>query len=315
MRALLQRGSLLLNGKKMKNNSGPDSLCRVISQSGKFFGIACDTTAIVGEACHRHNAGPTAAAAMGRALTGAVLLAALLKNEQSVLLRFEGNGALRKVVTEAGYGGWVRGYVAEPLADVPLRKGQIDVAAGIGRAGFLTVVKDIGLPTKYKGMTRLLSGEVGEDIAFYLTESEQIPSAVSLGVEFGSDGMVLAAGGFLVQSLPPADESVIGELEERIRLLPPVTALLTSGKKPEEILQALFVNIPHKTLGSRPLSYRCSCSREKMESALLSLGRDELGDLLEKEGRVQVNCEFCRNNYWFSGEELMELMKQISSSP
>lgn len=288
-----------------------DSLCRVISKSGKFFGIACETTAIVAESCRRHKAGPTAAVALGRVLTGAVLLAALLKDEQSVLLRFEGNGALRKVVAEAGYDGWVRGYVAEPLADVPLHNGHIDVASGIGRAGFLTVIKDIGLSAKYKGMTRLLSGEVGEDIAFYLTESEQIPSAVSLGVEFGTDGRVMAAGGFLVQSLPPADESVIDELEKRINTIS-VSRLLASGKQPEGILQTLFADIPHKTLGRRSLSYQCSCSRKKMESALISLGRDELMDLLEKEGGVQANCEFCRERYQFSAEELTELLRQMT---
>lgn len=295
----------------MDQSPPADTLCHVISESGKFFGIACDTTAIVGEACRRHNTGPTAAAALGRALTGAVLLAALLKDGQSVLLRFEGNGALRKVVTEGGYDGWVRGYVAEPLADVPLHNGQIDVAAGIGRLGFLTVIKDIGLSNKYKGMIQLCSGEVGEDIALYLSESEQIPSAVSLGVKFGADGKVLAAGGFLVQSLPPADESVIVELEKRMETLSSVSTLLASGKQPEEILQALFVNIPHKTLASRSLSYQCSCSRKKMESALISLGRDDLRDLLKKEGNVQVNCEFCGDTYRFNEDELTELIQHM----
>jgi len=297
---------------KLMNESPPaDTLCRVISESGKFFGIACETTASVGEACRRHNAGPTAAAALARVMTGTVLLAALLKDGQSVLLRLEGNGALKKVVAEAGYDGWVRGYVAEPLADVPLHNGHIDVASGIGRTGFLTVVKDIGLPVKYKGMTRLLNDDVAEDIALYLSESEQIPSIVSLGVEFGADGTVLAAGGFIVQSLPPADEAVIDELKHRIETLSPVTSLLASAKQPEEILQALFTGIPHKTLGKRSLSYQCSCSKKKMESALISLGRDELMDLLEKEGGVQVNCEFCRESYWFNGDELTGLMQQM----
>lgn len=286
-----------------------DTLCRVISDSGNFFGIACDTTGIVGEACRRHNAGPTAAAALGCALSGAVLLAALMKDGQSVLLRLEGNGALKKVVTVAGYDGWARGYVAEPLADVPLYKGHIDVASGIGHDGFLTVVKDIGLPVKYKGLTRLLSGDVGEDIALYLSESEQIPSAVNLGVEFGADGKVKAAGGFLIQALPPADEAVIDALEERIENLAPVTSLLLAGHNPEEIMQTLFANIPHKTLARRSLSYNCSCSRKKMESALLTLSRDELEDLLQKEGGAQVNCEFCRDSYWFSKEEMLVFLK------
>lgn len=290
-----------------------DTLCRVISESGNFFGIACETTAVVAEACRRHNAGPTAAAALGCVLTGAALLAALLKDGQSVLLRLEGNGALRKVVAEAGYDGWVRGYVAEPLADVPLYNGHIDVASGIGRTGFLTVIKDIGLPVKYKGMTRLLNDDMAEDIALYLSESEQVPSLVSLGAEFGADGTVLAAGGFIVQSLPPVDETVIDELKIRVKTFSSVSRLLLSGKQPEEILQALFADIPHKTLGRRSLSYQCSCSRKKMESALITLGRDELIDLLEKEGGVKANCEFCRESYQFSGDELTGLLQQIGS--
>lgn len=285
-----------------------DTLQRVISSSGNFFGIACDTTDLVTEACRRHDVGPTAAAALGRALTGAVLLAALLKDDQSVMLRFEGNGPLGKIITEAGYNGWARGYVAEPLAEVPLRNGKIDVAAGLGRAGFLTVTKDIGMEKKYIGMVQLFTGEIGEDIAYYLSESEQVPSAVGLGVHLRPDGSIAAAGGFLVQSLPPADEKLIAALERRITSLASVTEMLGEGKTPADILAILFAAIPHRLTTSRQLTYTCSCSREKMERAVFSLGNAEINSLLDSASGVEVQCEFCRDSYRFSNEDLEKML-------
>ena len=285
-----------------------DTLQRVISSSGNFFGIACDTTDLVTEACRRHDVGPTAAAALGRALTGAVLLAALLKDDQSVMLRFEGNGPLGKIITEAGYNGWARGYVAEPLAEVPLRNGKIDVAAGLGRAGFLTVTKDIGMEKKYVGMVQLFTGEIGEDIAYYLSESEQVPSAVGLGVHLRPDGSIAAAGGFLVQSLPPADEKLIAALERRITSLASVTEMLGEGKTPADILAILFAAIPHQLTTSKQLTYTCSCSREKMERAVFSLGNAEINSLLDSASGVEVQCEFCRDSYRFSNEDLEKML-------
>jgi molecular chaperone Hsp33 len=285
-----------------------DTLQRAISSSGNFFGIACDTTDLVTEACRRHDVGPTAAAALGRALTGAILLAALLKDDQSVMLRFEGNGPLGKIITEAGYNGWARGYVAEPLAEVPLRNGKIDVAAGLGRAGFLTVTKDIGMEKKYVGMVQLFTGEIGEDIAYYLSESEQVPSAVGLGVHLRPDGSIAAAGGFLIQSLPPADEKLIAALERRVTSLASVTEMLGEGKTPADILAILFAAIPYQLTMSRQLAYTCSCSRKKMERAVFSLGNAEINSLLDSTSGVEVQCEFCRDSYRFSNEELEKML-------
>jgi len=285
-----------------------DILQRVISSSGNFFGIACDTTELVTEACRRHDVGPTAAAALGRAITGAVLLAALLKDDQSVMLRFEGNGPLRKIITEAGYNGWARGYVAEPQAEVPLRNGKIDVAAGLGRVGFLTVTKDIGMEKKYGGMVQLFTGEIGEDIAYYLTDSEQIPSAIGLGVHLRPDGRIAAAGGFLVQSLPPADEEMIAAIERQINGLASVTEMLSEGKTPADILAILFAAIPHRLTTSTQLTHTCSCSREKMERAVFSLGNAEINYLLNSDSGVEVQCEFCRDSYRFPNEDLEKML-------
>lgn len=290
-----------------------DILQRVIAEKENFFGVACDTTQLVTEACRRHDVGPVAGAALARGITGAVLLASLLKDEQSVLLRFEGNGPLKKLIAEAGTAGWARGYVAEPKAELPLINGKIDVAGGIGRAGFLTVIKDIGMKEKYQGTVQLYTSEIAEDIAYYLSESEQIPSAVSLGVHFEKDGTIAAAGGFIVQSLPPADETVIAGLEQRIAKMDSVTSMLKRRTTPAEILQQLFAEIPHKETGSTKLKYQCSCSREKMAQALFSLGQDEIEKILQEEEKIQVNCEFCRDSYSFTKEDMKTIFPDQNS--
>ncbi|MGB3211273.1 MAG: Hsp33 family molecular chaperone HslO [Desulforhopalus sp.] len=287
-----------------------DSIERVISKSGNIFGVACNTTELVTEACRRHDVGPLAAAALGRALTGAALLAALLKDNQSVFLKFEGNGPLKKIITEAGYDGWVRGYVANPHADEPLNNGLIDVAAGLGRAGFLTVVKDIGNNQKYPGTIQLYTSEIGEDLAFYLSQSEQTPSAIALAIHLKKDGSIGAAGGFLIQSLPPADDILLSELENEIAAMPSLSQLLLEGTGPAEILSLLFKNVPHKKTGKRALVYSCSCSRPKMEGALFSLGEEDLRYLLEQENGAEVHCEFCRQSYRFDKNELERLLNK-----
>lgn len=285
-----------------------DILHRVIAKEGNFFGVACDTTKLVAEACKRHDVGPTAGAALGRAITGAVLLSALLKDGQSVILKFEGSGPLKKVIAEAGYDGWSRGYVAEPKTDLPLKNGAIDVAGGLGKAGFLTVTKDIGMKENYQGTVQLYTSEIGEDIAYYLSESEQTPSAVNIGIHFEPDGSVAAAGGYLIQSLPPADEVLISSLEQRIHSLPPLTNQLQKGVSPSEILSELFADIPHKPTGQTPLTYQCSCNRDKMSAALLTLGEKEIKGILSTEKSIEVNCEFCRDKYQFETEEIQQLL-------
>ncbi|PHR27922.1 MAG: Hsp33 family molecular chaperone HslO [Desulfotalea sp.] len=291
-----------------------DIIERVISKSGDFFGVACNSTALVTEACRRHDVGPLAAAALGRALTGNALLAALLKDDQSVLLKFEGNGPLKKIITEAGYNGWTRGYVKEPHADLPLKDGQLDVAEGLGHAGLLTVIKTISTNQTYPGTIPLYTSEIGGDIAYYLAQSEQTPSTLGLTVHLKADGSIAAAGGFLIQSLPPADEAALTHIEEEISNLPPLSELFSSGKSPADILSLLFKNVPHKKIHSKPLSYSCSCSHEKMEGALVSLGRKDLQQLMETEGRAEVRCEFCRHGYEFTKEDLAALITQASDN-
>lgn len=285
----------------------PDTLDRIITTSGDIFGLACDTTILVNEARRRHDLGPTAAAALGRALTGAVLMAGLLKDNQNVQLIFEGNGPLGRVSAQAGSSGWCRGYVLSPGAEVPLKSGRVDVAGGIGRAGFLRVIKDIGLKEKYTGMVRLYTSEVGEDIAYYLTESEQTPSAISVGVHLQADGTISAAGGYLIRTLPPADEEILIDLEEKIQLHSSITSLISSGHTPAAILSLLFEGISHKHTGSTPLIFKCFCSKEKMEGVLHTLSGEDIKYLLEQNDGVEVKCDYCNTAYNFPREYLQIL--------
>jgi molecular chaperone Hsp33 len=289
-----------------------DYLVRLITGAGTIRALACVSTDLVGEACRRHGTYPTASAALGRALTGAALMGALLKTGQRVALKFEGNGPLRKVIAEAESDGVVRGYVAEPAVHLPEKEGKLDVGGALGRAGFLTVVKDLGLKEPYRGMVQLFTSEIAEDLAYYLTTSEQVPSAVGLGVFVEPDNSVAAAGGFLIQSLPPGDEEAVERLMERIGAMPPVTDFLRQGQSPEQLLEYLFAGIPCTILEKRALAFCCSCSRERLERVLISLGPAELQEMLEQQGEAEITCEFCREVYLFRREELERLLAETT---
>lgn len=283
-------------------------MVRIITSDGTFRGLACVSTALVGEGASRHGTLPAATAALGRALTGGALLGALLKTGQRVALKFEGNGPLRKIFVEAESNGTVRGFVGDPEVNLVRPDGKLDVAGALGRAGFLTVVKDLGLKEPWSSTVQLYSSEIAEDLALYLTESEQVPSAVGLGVFVEPDGAVSAAGGFLVQALPGADAQLIDSVMEQIAALPPLTTLLRGGKSPEEILDLLFKGIPYSIIEKRALAFVCSCSRERIERVLISLGRDQLRELAEKDGGAEVGCEFCGEKYRFNRAEVEALI-------
>ena len=286
-------------------------MVRIITKDHSVRALACVTTHLVNEACRRQDTYPTAAAALGRALTGGALMEALLKTGQRVALKFEGNGPLKKIVVEAESNGLVRGYVAEPHVNLSPKDGKLDVASAIGEVGLLTVIKDLRMKDPYQGIVKLYTSEIAEDLAFYLAESEQIPSAVGLGVFVEPDRTVSAAGGFLIQSLPPVNEEVIDRLVERIPQLPTITDLLRRCKTPEDILELIFTSIPFSILEKYVLAFQCSCSREKAEEALISLGREELSSLMAQEEEALVNCEFCREPYAFNREELARLVKEV----
>ena len=288
-----------------------DYLVRVTAKNADIRALACVTTHLVEESCKRHGTYPTASAALGRALTAGTLMGALLKTGQRVAFKFEGNGPLRKIVVEAESNGAVRGYVAEPRVDLPSGNEKLDVSGALGKEGLLTVIKDLRLKEPYKSVVKLYSGEIAEDLAYYLAESEQIPSAVGLGVYVEPDGRVSAAGGFLLQSLPPADEELIDRLVERIGALPGVTEMLRRGETPEKILDSIFGDIPIQVLEKRELAFQCSCSKERVKRALISLGPEEIGSIAAGEEQVDVACEFCGEKYVFLRDELERLIDEI----
>ncbi len=288
-----------------------DYLIRVLSDKANVIGLACRTTELVNLACRLHGTTPTASAALGRALTGGLLMGALEKPGLRVGLKFEGNGPLKKILVEADSEGTVRGFVGVPDVDVEVKDGKLHVAAVLGTEGHLTVFKDVGLDAPYQGIVKLRTGEIAEDIAYYFAESEQIPSAVGLGVYVETDGRVTAAGGFLIQSLPPSEEATLDRLIENIGRVRSVTDVLRDGKTPEDLLGLIFEGIPYRTLEKKGLSFRCTCSRDRIEEVLIALGRTELRRLAEEKGEAEVTCEFCRTAYRFSRGELERLIRDI----
>ena len=287
-----------------------DYLVRAITDEKTVIGLACVSTDLVGEATRIHGTSRTASAALGRSLTGGLLMGALMKPGQRIGLKFEGNGPLKKIIVEADSEGTVHGFVGVPEADAPIKEGKLNVSGILGGDGSLTVIKDLGLKEPYKGIVKLLSGEIAEDIAYYYAESEQIPSAVGLGVFVEPDGKVSAAGGFFVQALPSAEESMVDQIIEHIRQIPFVTELLRQGKMPEDILSLIFTGIPYHELERRDLFFKCACGKERVERALITLGGDELQRLISENEETEITCEFCRKNYRFTKKELEALQQE-----
>jgi molecular chaperone Hsp33 len=285
-----------------------DYLVRAIGDRANVIGMACVTTALVEEARKIHGTSRTASAALGRALTGGLLMGALLKKGQRLAIKFEGNGPLKKIIVEADNDGAVRGFVGVPQAEVPFKDEKLNVSGALGTEGLLTVIKDLGLKDPYQGVVHLLSGEIGEDIAFYYSESEQIPSAVGLGVFVEPDGTVSAAGGFLIQALPGAEAKVVNRLIDNIRNISGITDFFREGKTPEALLADLFSGTTFHELGRTPVFLRCRCSQERVQKVLVALGKAELRKMIEEQGKAEVTCEFCRTRYDFTREELENLL-------
>ena len=289
-----------------------DYLVRSITDKLNVIALTCVTTDLVGEAARLHGTSPTATAALGRALTGGLLMGALLKPGQRVALKFQGNGPLKRILVEADSVGLARGYVAVPEADVPSQGDKLNVSGVLGHEGFLTVVKDLGLKDPYRGIVKLHTGEIAEDIAYYYLESEQIPSAVGLGVFIESDGRVSASGGFLIQTFFTGEDPLVDQLIGNVQRIPGISEFLRQGKTPEDMLATLLSEIPYHVVGKRHLSFRCTCSRERVERALIALGNEELRSLGAEQEKTEVTCEYCRSTYQFTREDLEGLRREGS---
>ena len=283
-----------------------DCIVRAISSDGKVKAAAVYTRALTERARKIHRLTPVATAALGRALAGASMLGNALKGEgESVTLRIKGNGPLGIVLAVSDAEGNVRGYVGNPSADLPLRvDGKLDVGGAVGHDGTLTVIKDLGLKEPYVGMIDLLGGEIAEDLAAYFAESEQIPSVCALGVLVDRDRSVLASGGYIIQLLPGAGEDVIAKVEGGVYAAPSVTNILRDNPDPAHLLRTVLPDFELEILETAPVEYRCYCSRERTERALLSLGSAELESILREQGGAELTCQFCDRVHAFSGAEL-----------
>ena len=286
-----------------------DQLIRAISQDGLIKVSAVSTRDLTERARQIHKTLPVATAALGRLLAGASMMGNALKEEAaSLTLQIKGGGPLGTLLAVSDHEGNVRGTVENPAVDIPLREdGKLDVGEAVGTQGTLTVIRDLRMKEPYVGSVGLLWGEIAEDIALYFVESEQIPTACGLGVLVDRDQSVLSAGGYLVQLLPGAGEETAERLEASLRAAGPVTELLKADPDPEALLHAALPGLALEVLEKRPIAYRCDCSRERMERALISLGREELRAMIDEQGSAELTCRFCDNVQRFSREELEAL--------
>lgn len=286
-----------------------DHLLRATANGVRAF--VAVTTNLTEEARQRHDCYPIAAAALGRTMTGAMLLAANLKTDESISIRIDGDGPLGAVVADAWADGRVRGYVEEPHTDLPLHNGKLDVGQAVG-AGHINVTRFTGLKHPFTGSAELVSGEIAEDMTNYLYVSEQTPSTISLGVLVNPDLSVAAAGGLMVQALPGADDAALEQIENNLAALGPISQLIQQGMDGQAILQKIFAGMEVELNLYEPLelTFRCQCSRERVTTALISLGVEELTDILKDE-QAELCCHFCAEKYQFNKEELEELIESI----
>jgi molecular chaperone Hsp33 len=282
-------------------------MIRVLTLDGAIRVSVATTTNLVEVVRQQQKTDPTATVAVGRLATAAALMGSLIKDRQRIGLTIEGNGPLKRLQAEADAFGHVRATIKVPVAGLPPKDGRFDVAGAIGHAGFLHVVKDLDLKEPYRGTVQLVSSEIAEDLAHYFTTSEQTPSSVALGVELGQQAEVVAAGGFLVQMMPDADDALADRLTERLGSLPPTTTLLRQGLSAEAIVERLLEDFPYQTLSTTPLSFSCTCSQQQTLSLLRTLGADELDQLIAEPDETQVTCEYCKATYTVNNEALQKI--------
>lgn len=293
--------------------TGRDRLVRATAYDGMVRAFGIDSTGVVNELAERHRTDPAVTAALGRAATGTLLLGAMLKEpDQLVTLRMNGGGPAGLILASANGRGEVRGLVANPRPDIPQvnDRGKLNVSGAVGTNGFLTVTRDLGLREPYASTVEIVTGEVGDDLAYYFTKSEQIPSAVGIGVFVVPDGSVEAAGGYLVQIMGGLGEAEVTEIESVIAGLPHPTTMLRAGESPEQILGRIFP-AGFELLDSMRVRFHCPCSRERAERALVLLGPGKLEEMRAEDaqrGFTEAICEFCTTAYHFTTAEMQALI-------
>lgn len=287
-------------------------ILRAIDETETIKISAAITTDVVEEAAKIHKLSKTTSAALGRVLTAAAIIGSWQKNEKdSITLSINGDGPAGKIVATCKNDGYVKGYVTNPMADLPTREadGKIDVAGIVGE-GNLTLVMDTGMKKPYTGTVNLTTGEIAEDLAVYFLQSDQVPSAVGLGVLVDVDYSIKAAGGFIIQLMPDATEEQISKLEENLKGLPSVTSILDEYHDAEKLIEILMKDIDFKILEKREITYKCNCSREKVEDAIVSVGPKEIEEILREDKKAEVSCYFCDKVYDFDESDLERMLKK-----
>ena len=289
-----------------------DQIVRILAKDAPVKAMAISAGGVVEHAREIFHTSPTATAALGRLLMAASMMGNVMKEEQaSVTLRLNGGGPLGSVIAVSDSMGNVRGCVTNPGVDLPRKAvGKLDVGGAVGKDGELTVIRDLNMKEPYVGSVRLVSGEIAEDIAAYYVESEQVPTACALGVLIDRDQSVKTAGGYLIQLLPGADDSVITSVENGVARLGAVSSRLDSGMGPLELLQEALSDFELEVLETAPIEYRCYCSRERVERALISMGPAELEKMIQEQGGAELTCNFCDKVYHFTAEDLRQLKEE-----
>ncbi len=293
-----------------------DYIIRATAADGYIRAFAAQTTQMVEVARKKHKLYPIASAALGRTMTAASMMAIDLKGERdSLSIIIKGGGPIGSIVVVAYANGMVKGYVDNPFVDLPLNdKGKLDVAGVVGTNGKLTVIKDYKLKDPYIGQVDIVTGEIAEDLAYYFAISEQQPSATALGVLVNPDLSIKASGGFIIQPMPGAPDELIDDIEAKLSNIDPVSNQVADGMTPEDMLDDIIGEYGLKINQHLDVLFKCDCNRERLESILISLGKDELEDILENDGEAELICHYCNKKYMFGGEELKKLIEQACST-
>lgn len=291
-----------------------DYLVRALAFEGSVRAFAVRTTDTVGEAQRRHETWPTASAALGRSMTATVMMGAMLKGEDKLTVKIEGNGPIGPMVIDSNANGEVRGYVTNPQTHFDLNeKGKLDVRRAVGTEGTLTMVKDLGMRDFFTGQVPITSGEIAEDFTYYFAVSEQVPSSVGLGVLVNPDNTILAAGGFIIQLMPGTDDETITIIEEHLNKMEPVSKLIEKGLTPEELLFEILGQDNVQILSTMPVAFECNCSKERFGSAIISLGESEIREMIAEDGGAEAHCHFCMEKYNYTVDELESFIDEINA--
>lgn len=287
-----------------------DYIVRATAANNQIRAIAATTRDLVEEARSLHNTSPVATAALGRLLTAGAMMGSTMKGDKDLLtLQIGCSGPIKGLTVTADSKGNVKGYVNEPNVMLPANeKGKLDVGRALD-LGVLSVIKDLGLKEPYVGQTNLVSGEIAEDLTYYYATSEQVPSSVALGVLMNKDNTVKCAGGFIIQLLPFADEEVVDRLEQKIGEISSITSLLDQGMTPEMILEEVLGEFGVQFNETMPTRFDCNCSKERVQKAIISIGKKDIQEMIDDGKPIEVNCHFCNKNYTFTVDDLKEMLE------